>query len=289
MSQNLMWNVGKFTYQQGLDKPIHFMELKDFILNDSLDFSHLFYVRSLRVKTIESDMKDAGLMNWIEGCAFRFIAETLYDLWEHKLFDNPQVHITEISPGSGMTFEYLKYLRESKSNSFDMHYKAWGPEKYQLKFDVLHVRDDYAFDYVAVEHIKPLSKEVTQDTDILIVNHDQWLQSDEGGECDVLNCLQEVEKPTLMAVRVTIAEESEVATTVRGKEVILPSLPRVLELCGQKDSDSCYRYFSHFDKNFFLPSGGSEIGLLLLYTVGQSIQLPQFNHCLSYERKSCLK
>ena len=73
----LRWCVGKFVYVRGASKPIHFMELKKFIIDDATDYSHLFYLRGLRKQNSNHEALDEDLKRWMEGTAVEITTRSI--------------------------------------------------------------------------------------------------------------------------------------------------------------------------------------------------------------------
>ena len=73
----LRWCVGKFVYVRGSATPMHFMELKRFIIDDAVDFSHLFYLRGQRLRASGNDGADDTLSQWMQGTAVKPVCEAL--------------------------------------------------------------------------------------------------------------------------------------------------------------------------------------------------------------------
>jgi hypothetical protein len=80
----------------------------------------------------------------------------------------------------------------------------------------------------------------------------------------------------LLVICVSMTEEDQVRTTVKGREVRLPALWRILEECRRTAAVWHYRAIADFDAGFFLPVGEAPVGLLLAYSAAQPPRLVGF-------------
>ncbi|MDP3181324.1 MAG: hypothetical protein Q8M54_00730 [Desulfobaccales bacterium] len=287
MQKKLFWCAGKFTYASGSPQLLHYMPLKDFLIEDSLDLSHLFFLRTLRFKAealADNAMQDEGLMRWMEGTAVKMVGEAAFQIL--KADGKPgagQIHLTEFYPGVGLNFEYLKLLLEkfgAAGQEFippGLRYEVCGPEPFKLKFEVLHADDAYPCRY-AVDRLEGHQqlRHAGRHAHLVIYNHNQTIRQPQDPVVGLEDFFAAVRVPALVAVRATIAAADQWLTTVKGRTVKVPALRRLLDLCRQGDGLWHYRFASGMDADFFLPPQQEATGLFLAYQAGPAAPLPGF-------------
>lgn len=263
-NKTLRWCVGKTTCMRNSSRIIHFMPLKDFFVNDSLDFTHLFFLRALRTNGMSESaaFKDEELDRWMKGTAVRPIAETAAYLLRKK---GEGLSVTEVHAGVGVTFEYLKLLLEATKGFFSLEYKGVGLAENQLKFEVLHAGERYPSRFVPEDRAAEFSGQA-ENRSLTIINADREIRESVGStirwEDSIVSGRQ-----TLLALRVTDAEADDRRTTVKGREVWLPALSRVFQLCREHNTYWYFRLFPAFDSAFFLPEPNvGEPMLLIAYS-----------------------
>jgi hypothetical protein len=271
-------------YPRGSSYLLHFVELKDFIVEDALDFTHLFFVRALRAGRLADTLPDKGLMRWMEGSAAKFVAEVAHSILVASAGENTAPFpVMELYPGIGVSFEYLKFLWESQDaitghhTRIQLRYKACGPEASRRKFEVLHADDEYPCSYVVdqtcgVEYLR----ETNQEPGLAIYNHDQSLHHMEDPVITLEDFLAAALGPRLLTVRVSTTGEDQIRTTVKGRRLRLPTVRGVLEQCLRTAPTWYYRTIPDYDAGYFLPVAEASVGLLLAYTAGNNPGLPGF-------------
>lgn len=250
----LRWCVGKFVYPRGASDPLHFMELKRFIIDDAVDFSHLFYLRGRRLLFKEQPDTDADFSRWMAGTGVAPIAEALAHA--HAGGDLP---VQEFYPGVGLVFESLKALRAGALP----RYTGCGPEAARSKFLVLHDRDVCEAAYVSDTDAESLLSGAMPV--LRFYNHEQSIHLDEPPALALERFVAAAGKVAVVAARVTTAARAEWHTTVKGRRLELPAAA-VLLASLRAQGTWHYRLIKDHDAGFLLPDGGAPTGLLIAYT-----------------------
>jgi hypothetical protein len=277
MTRTLRWCAGKFIRPRGSAELLHFMRLDRFIIDDALDYGHLFVLRALRHRADDRALRDDQLDSWMRNTAVKVVAE----LAAHLLRGRPggvgrDVTVAELYPGVGCTYEYLKLLleRERRGTPPRLRYHACGPESCRLKFEVLHADDGYAIDYAADADAAAWLQSQAH-ADLVLFNHDQAVRY--STETAVgLDTFLTFAGPAVLAARVTHAPDGRVVTTVKGRAVYLPALGHVQDQCCRANPAWMFHYVAGFDKDYFLPDGQGETGLLLGYLFPGAVPSPGF-------------
>jgi hypothetical protein len=280
MEKRLRWCAGKFVYARGSSRLLHFMELKDFAIDDALDYSQLFFLRALRTRPGDEALRDEQLARWMDDTAVKLVGDVADQLLQSLALD-PQTPTTvgEFYPGIGATFEYLKLLLEDRSGEAppSFSYLAFGPEALRLKFEVLHADELFAARYYSDTGPEAARlKAEERRPDLTIFNHNQSVRHRAEPGVSLDEFIPRAAGPTLLAARATNADVDELQTTVKGRAVTVPSLKQLGKLCRQTGMSWAFRFIPGFDKDFFLPNGDSRLGLLLAYGAGRPFLLPGF-------------
>jgi hypothetical protein len=249
----LRWCVGKFIYARGASEPLHFMELKRFIIDDAVDFSHLFFLRGLRLMPRAAAETDESFQRWMSATAVKPAAEALAYLLEER----QGAPVLEFYPGVGLVFEYLKLLR-ARAGVRPLAYSGCGPAAAGRKFVALHDRDGGTPQYRG--ETDPHALAVLEGV-IGFYNHEQSIRLDDEPRITLAGFIGATRGPALVAARVTAAHRSQWHTTVKGRRLELPSLAATLEQC--RPLGCYYRFVPGHDAGFLLPDGGDETGLLI--------------------------
>jgi hypothetical protein len=270
----LKWCVGKFVYARGASKPMHFMELKNFIVDDATDYSHLFYLRGLRGRQLGHDHIDDELRRWMNGTAAKPLAETVLHVLDS--IDAREVSIVEYFPGVGLTFEYLKLLLRLRSGSDNrkteiVHMEGRGPAHLRNQFLVLQ-----ADEYCDVTYREEDTPEMNPASAVVVFNQNQTVRYEELPKYDVDGFLRQGVERSVVAMRVTRGRATEQRTTVKCRAVDLPGLQGVLNKFRQAGSNWYFRFIEGFDSGFFIPEQKGPTGLLLAYNVGRAWPLEGF-------------
>jgi hypothetical protein len=248
--QKLRWCVGKFVYARGASEPLHFMELKRFIIDDAVDFSHLFFLRGLRLMPRAAAETDESFLRWMNATAVKPVAEAL----AHLLDERPGAPALEFYPGVGLVFEYLKLLRARDGGCLPA-YTGCGPAIMGRKFVALHDRDVGAPQYHDEAGPTPVAE------GLAFYNHEQSIRLDEEPRIALGDFICAIRGPALIAARVTVAERPQPHTTVKGRRLELPSLTATLQALSPLGCS--HRFVAGHDAGFLLPDGGAETGLLI--------------------------
>jgi len=274
----LRWCVGKIVYARGASRPLHFMELKKFIIDDATDYSHLFYLRGLRTRNSNQETLDEELKRWMEGTAVKQMAEVLHHVVCQ--LPNKEIKLVEYFPGVGLAFEYLKLLLKMDLESGlagGKHialFEGRGPSNLQNQFMVLQQDGDYAVQY-ADESKVPL--ESPDASTVGLFNYNQTVRYGHAPTVDVAGFLENWKGPAVITMRVTKGPEKETHTNVMGRAIQLPSLREAVARCQESGLHWYYRFNEGFDAGFFLPDVKGSTGLFIAYTAGHPSPLKGFD------------
>lgn len=258
--EKLRWCVGKFVYVRGAATPMHFMELKRFIIDDAVDFSHLFYLRGQRLRASGNDGVDSTLAQWMQGTAVKPVCEALV----HLLSGLPRdVSVTEFYPGVGLILEYAKLLLHRQGRGDFPSYLGCGPDSARNKFLVLHERETPALAYRSDGDARAALAEPGQR--VTLYNHEQSIRLDAEPRLALADFIDAVSGPAVIAVRATTDPRDQWHTTVKGRVLQLPALNGLLEHCRRRGRWN-YRFIPGHDAGFLLPDSGAANGLLIAYT-----------------------
>lgn len=267
MQKKLSWCVGKFAYMHGSSAPIHFMELRDFCLDPSLDMSLLIALRTLRV-TQSEDPIERQLHDWRDRLAVKEVGELAIELLRARADISD---VLEYYPRVGFVYEYLKMLRE-RQTSESFNFTAIGPEELRSSFEMLHVIDDYEFEYFAEDRVGAVQNDGSA---LTIFNHNQAVRQETEPAFawkDLIGCLP---TPAIVSLRVADTSEGTMRTSIHGRAMQLPQLDEAIETLLSQDGNWRFKYLGRFDEKFFLPPA-QNVGLLLGYNAGTSLQLDGF-------------
>ena len=228
----LRWCVGKFVYARGASKPLHFMELKKFIIDDATDYSHLFYLRGLRVQKSNFETLDDELRRWMEGTAVKQIAEVLH----HVICQNSEkeMKIVEYFPGVGLTFEYLRLLLKMAADGAQGTHKDMalfegrGPSDLQNQFLVLQRDADFDVRYVDESKV-PVT--VSDASTVGLFNYNQTVRYKRAPVVGLAEFMKGWKGPAVITMRVTNGDAQEIHTNVMGRAIELPPLRKVISYC----------------------------------------------------------
>lgn len=287
MNQMLYWCLGKFMYAKGGQQPFHFMPLKTKLIEDSIDYTHLFYLRTMQDEELHRGLiDDEAMKKWMEASAVSKIANAAFSVLDRrKMLCEKEIKIVEIFPGVGVTIEYLDLLIKQKNQDEDIDYDinikhiAVGPEAYELKYNVLHENRALKSKYYRAEDWKSKAKAVADDIEncgLLIINHNQEFLQRESTSLDYMDIVEKYDVPTILACRVTENTTEEIRTTIKGKDVTLRPLASLLNRLREMDNNWLYSYYSKFDSEFMLPSSEYNNGLFLGATAKTKISLEGF-------------
>jgi hypothetical protein len=262
----LKWCVGKFVYVRGSDVPLHFMELKRFIIDDAIDYSHLFYLRALRARLEDSAYIDDALRKWMDGTAVQPIAEAV----AHAAAGlGGAFVIGEFSPGVGLTGEYVKLLVERGTASGQVvstvgRYEGYGAPAGRNRFEVLHKDAGCAAAYFDERDV--INDNADRSRHVLIFNENQSLRMDVPASCTLRDFLNLRAGAKVVSMRVSAGLVEVEHTTVKGRVVTLPSMQSVLDLLSESGTQWHTRLVRGFDEGFLIPDGGAPSGLLIAYS-----------------------
>lgn len=258
----LAWCVGRFVYPRGSTAPLHFMELKEFAVDDGADFAQLLTVRSMRgMRSRNLDARDVEdeFDRWSQGREPRFVAEMTAALLEATNGST----VVELYPGSGVAFECLKFLLERSGAERRVRYVGFGEQSFRLKFEILHGDDEHESAFI--EESPAALNTAVSSAEVVVVNWSEAIRHREPPRLTFDELLGAVDRPACAAVRVTEAAVDEERLTVKGCSVNLPARARFMSLLAAAPAHWFYRYVPRYDATFFLP-GEADTGLLLTYS-----------------------
>ena len=276
----LKWCVGKFVYVRGSELPLHFMELKRFIIDDAIDYSHLFYLRALRARLDDSAYLDNVLRKWMDGTAVQAIAEAA----AHAATGlGESIVLGEFSPGAGLTGEYVKLLLERGASDRSalptlIRYEGYGVPAYHNRFEILH--RGAGCDVAYCGENEAVASGVDRSRHVLVLNQNQSLRMDDPGGCSLNDFLALHSGGKVIALRVTLGEATAAHTTVKGRVIELPAMSAVLTALRSTGQAWHTRLVHGFDEGFLIPDGGEACGLLIGYVgvlqapLGKFAQVP---------------
>ena len=264
--ETLKWCVGKFVYVRGSDSPLHFMELKRFIIDDSIDYSHLFYLRALRARLgDDAAYPDDALRKWMDGTAVQAVAEAV----EHAAMGLGEGFVVgEFSPGVGLTGEYVKLLLERSAAAGNAissvaRYEGYGALAGRNRFEVLH--KDAGSSAAYFDERDAISVDTDRSRHVLVLNHNQSLRMDVASTFSLEDFLRLRAGAKVISMRVSTGAVSVDHTTVKGRIVTLPSMQSLLDMLRATGLAWHTRFMRGFDEGFLIPDGGAPCGLLIAY------------------------
>jgi len=274
----LRWCVGKFVYVRGSDRPLHFMELKRFIIDDAVDYSHLFYLRGLRARRADSGYLDDALRKWMEGTAVRPFAEAAVHVLGRA---REGLRIGEFFPGVGLTFEYMKLLLESEAGQrarpltqATVSFEGYGPLAGRNQFVVLHQNTGYRIDYKDPAAVPRAGSDLSGH--VLLLNQNQSVRMDDDPGPALEEFLSLRSRAKVIAMRVTTGASDEELMTVKGRPIRLMSMSQLSgALRGTRQTWYC-RHIPDFDAGFFLPGAGGPTGLAIAYSAADAVGFDKF-------------
>lgn len=270
---DLRWCVGKFVYVRGAHKPLHFMELKNFIIDDATDYSHLFYLRGLRFQDSADGPVDDELKRWMEGTAVKPIAEVVAHLI--GALGISQASLVEYFPGVGLAGEYVKLILQQQRAASGLRtvvvYEGRGPAALKNQFLVLQAEDSVDVRYSDDLQLPPAAADL-----VTIVNFNHSVKYDAPPPMSLEEITGASQGPLVVALRATAADRGIVHTTVKGRRIELPSVADIRSQLRAAGSHWRFRFIEKFDAGFFLPAAGAPTGLLLAYDARRDLPLDGF-------------
>lgn len=274
--KQLSWCVGKFAYVRGASQPIHFMELKSFIIDDAVDFSHLFYLRALRARMAADEQLDEALKKWMEGTAVKLLAEVVVV----GMQASGAARLVELYPGVGLTAEYVQLLlerdgrRDADGRPQLAEYVGCGPDSERNKLLVLHADQPARFSYL--REVDAPSFLPNCSGSVAVLNQNHTVRYPHAGSIDIKAFLASYSGPAVLAIRCTGAQHDERHTSVKGRVIELPALERVLDECRRHGHGWQWRFLPAFDAGYFLPDGGGPTGLLIALRAESAAPVDRF-------------
>ncbi len=274
--------VGKFVYPKGSDVLFHFMELKSFHVEESLDFAQLFYLRALRQQNAHSVQQYESVMRWMSRSSIKLVGEVIAQVAQTVSTDTTL--ILEAFPGIGVSFEYLKYLyqggklralkggKSDKTEPESFKYIAALPEEERHRFVVLHDQDLLETTSSKPFHFhlptEPFNSMVPPMAAVFnsqycirhgrsesFENANQWLN-------------RENAEYLIFASDAIVEAPGRKLTTIKGLEVYIPSVKEMRALLHSSPRPIFFRFFPGFDAEYFLPATGLEaskqLGLMIM-------------------------
>lgn len=233
--------VGRLVFARNSSVALNFMPLQPFHLDVAQDASLIMALRSLRETGSRTLVDQLRIGQWMDRLALRELAAAI-EAVARSTGPTP-LPVTEVGVGSGALFEYLK----SSSDTELFTYTAVGPTEEADRFEMLHGADAQAFDYV-----DSLPTPLTG-SGLLVLNQNQAVRYGHGCGLDWLGLALAADGPTIIALRVSLAEP-ESCLTVNGHSVTLGSAEQVRRNLQDHHRDWLIRLESGFDAGFFLPN-----------------------------------
>lgn len=282
LPKRLRWCVGKFVYTRGSSRPMHFMELKRFIIDDAVDFSHLFYLRALRAQMSVDQQLDEALKKWMESTAVKLLAEVVVAMMNAAA---GVTRLREIFPGVGLTGEYVQLLLERRARldptGSDVRlceYLGYGPASERNKLLVLHAGQPFR---VTFHEEAEVGEGLRADpTAVTVLNHNQSVRYNHDSIVQIERFLDGHVGQLVIAVRCTTSEQDEPHMSVKGRLIQLPSTQRIFDLCRESGGHWYFRFLKGFDAGFFLPDEAGPTGLLVAYRGPGALPLKGFEPVL---------
>ena len=251
--QILRWRAGRFVSPRGHSDPIHFMEQKDYAIDDGGDFAELLTARALRAAregAPDPNAADQGFASWAKGLERHLVARAI-----DALAGDGPAEVIDVGGGVAVQYEFLKYLRESRG-ARPVDYTVVGDEDSGLKVSVLHDAENGVARYEVGEWPVHLPSDA-----VLVVNQSEAVRHRRGPVPDP-SVAPGHPGPVCLVVRALDTETPETRMTVKGRVVTLPSLAALLAACAQAGGDWLERWDPGHDTGFFLPEpDGAPAGL----------------------------
>lgn len=248
------------TYLRNSAQMLHFMPLQDFFVEDSLAFSHLFFLRTMRRHRSVSEgsgLDDPEFDRWMAGTVVKHIAETaatILGVGAQRLSPH-QFKIIEFYGYVGLTFEYLKLLIESSQSPDDLlSGLVCGPIGARLKFDVLQSEDRHPSHYLADgKDVEELLTSGGSGADLVIYNHYEAVHRGWFVSHSLSNIIQRISCPIVAAVRVALDGKETTRYSIRGQRVVLETVTALKTYLHSVPGNWMYRLLPGIDDGFFLP------------------------------------
>lgn len=270
---NLRWCVGRFAYAAGRHHLYHFMELKDFMVEDGPEYAYLFSIRALRAGGGRLPALAETLTYWTENTPAPTLADTVTRI-VGGCHEAP-ITIVEYYPGIGVTFEYLKHLVETTgAGGKRFEYVGCGSERMRPKFTTLHT-DQYPAAYVTDAALPPRPADGAS---CVVYNLAEAVREGYSPRVSLDAALTALSPDSsfVLCARVVSGPGAQRATTVRGFELNLPSVNDLVSVCESFAGSWTYRYLDEFDPRFFLPGLSGRAGLLLACRTPRHFSPPGF-------------
>jgi len=260
----LRYSVGKFVYGRGGSTLLHFMPLYEYHLEEGMNVSMVVSLRTARQSKGKFALGSLELSQWMDITQVETIGAIAT-----ALLPSGAAHasVVEIDAGIGTVFEGIKAALAKQDGAATLDYTAVAPPRLWEKFEMLHRHDDTATRLAASWD--------RQSADLTILNHAQGIRQHEGSSCEPEAFVADLAGCGVLAARVADAPDAGVRTTIDGREVKVPSLPRLLQACAASGGWS-YRYLARHDTGYFLPGDAPPVGLLLAYRGAPSRTFARF-------------
>lgn len=269
MSENgrvkeLTWNVGKFTYALGSDKPIHFMELPDFIVNTAVEYSQFFLVRSCRKQKQDSGAAEDAVERWLSASA----ATDVSKLAAEYLADSHPIRLLEVYGGLGHSLESIRYFAE-KAGEFlcPSEYISYDNNNENRVLSYLNRGERIDIRTYSLDQKTEFLQEVRRDgPSLLVYNQNRTIRADHEPNLGWEEVIRSSSPDMAVVLALRCGALATTRTTVRGRRIFLPDVPTVLNRLSKWREGWYYRVESGFDEGWFLPDGQAPSSLLLACT-----------------------
>lgn len=274
---HLRWCVGKMTYAKGSDHLLHFMPLKDFLIDDSLAIAHLLAIRARRQpKSNETAYfaADDDLQTWMESHHARMVASAAASALE-ACAESGLRQVTECYAGVGLVFEYLKLQEESKGRfTANLAFQAIGPAAGRVKFERLHAEGPYEASYASDPAPSELRR-LLAGSALVIYNHEHAIRQNAALTIPLDEVIEATPAALLVVARVA-RRAGAARSTIKGRRVELPDLDGLVSTCLRRHPHVQYLFVPNYDERFFLPDSSSDTGLLIACSADRRFGLPGF-------------
>jgi hypothetical protein len=248
--------VGKFIYAAGSDVLLHFMALKPFHFENSVELSLLFCLRAMRGV---SKGNLHGLTGELEPLFHKSSSRLLTNILKaSSVVRGGRLWITDLDPGIGFLYECLKYAVESLELRAKLRYSAVLPPEKWHGFAVLHDCDEIDSCSYNLSHTEEPLEEATSEDRIIVWDRISSVRRSDFIDRDIRGFLADYLKSRcLLATDVISGPVGRQATLVSGRTVYVPSLTELNDMISLDEAGWSLRVFKNRDSDFFLPSSDS--------------------------------
>lgn len=258
----LWWCVGRFAYLRGGAKPIHFMEMHDFQLDDAIALSMVLSLRAQRelrdLPTIVDERLQAMMRDAIEQVVADMILATARNIGQ-------PLKVLEFYPGVGVLFEFVKSKLDGSQDKPSIEYLGVGERAFRTKFNVLHSSDDCLSRYeLEDKHCEPSALALLiSEADLVIYNHAEAVmhRSPQAISLDAVGAARP--RRLIVSSPVTGSQERAPAWTLKLREVELPSSTALCRTLARTAGEGACRFFPGRGADLFINGSALSVGHFL--------------------------